>query len=124
MMAEPGGPYQFKDDSSALDFANSVAEALKGGDGQISLPGVALIECEDFTLPDAIVLGGFVELQGTKIRYFDLFASALKDLHGLRVARMRPVETPGRDMMTPFSMSLEVTIDGREQGQPTTTPAS
>lgn len=109
-MTEPKGPYQFKDGSNAEDFANTVADALRGDDGELQVPGTAVIECEDFTLPDNVVMLGSTELQGTRITYFELFSGAVEYFHGLKVTTMRPVET-GRAMMTPFSMALAVSVE-------------
>lgn len=108
-------PIRFMDGGSAKDFADTAASALRGEDGELQVPGSVLIECEDFTLPDSVVMGGTAEVSGQTISYFQLFSGALKHFHGLNVTTMLPVETG--QAFTSFGMGLLVTF-GPELSDP------
>jgi hypothetical protein len=92
---------------TAEDFANLVNSQL--GDQE---HGVVTVPFEDETLPDHIVLGGVLELQGQTLTYVMLFSGALKHFHGIRAGGFRavPVDSP------PFSMALELSVTKTIEG--------
>lgn len=94
----------WKDGQTAEDLAHLVHESLGEHD-----EGVVIIPCEDFALPDHIVLGGNFEHGDVIVPYVTLLSGAFEYFHGIKAGTFRavPTEAPA---MSPFSMALEVAV--------------
>lgn len=109
---------RFRSGETAEDFANKVADALRGEDGKITTPSTVRIAFEDFTLPDHIVMLGTTEVDGITISYTELFGGALEHFHGVKPSSFRAVENPDVPQMQPFSMQLELGFQDQAAGAP------
>lgn len=105
-MIEKEHPTGWREGDTAEDFARLVHAGL--GD---RTAGVVGVPCEDFTLPDNVVLGGHLEGNNPDIcvTYVELLSGALRDLQGIEAKAFRAVPSSGVEPWRPFSMSLAVT---------------
>ncbi len=95
---------KFSEGDTPEDFANTVAAAVNGGQN------VVQVAFEDFTIPDALVMQASTTIQGHTITFRELFFGALEYFHKIKPASARAVPTPGKQMMAPYSMSLEMSF--------------